>query len=71
MTANIQPHKEITMTTQLSTQLSTKLAALAAALMVNGAMLGGVAYLLSAQLHQPAGSAMVVTASARAPTPRI
>ena len=67
MTATYTHTKEITMTTQLS----TKLVALAAALMVNGAMLGGVAYLFSAQLHQPAGSAMVVTASARAPLPRI
>jgi hypothetical protein len=55
----------------MTTQLSTKLVALAAALLVNGAMLGGVAYLFSAQLRQPAGSAMVVTASARAPIPRI
>ncbi len=55
----------------MTTQLSTKLAALVAALMVNGLMLGGVGYLFSAQLHQPAGSAMVVTASAHAPIPRI
>ena len=54
----------------MTTQLSTKLAALAAALMVNGAMLGGVGYLFSAQLHQPAG-ATVVTASAHAIIPRI
>ena len=37
----------------MTTQLSTKLAALAVALMVNGMMIGGVAYLFSAQLHQP------------------
>jgi hypothetical protein len=55
----------------MTTQLSNKLVALAAALMVNGAMLGGVAYLFSAQLHQPEASGTVVTASARAVIPRI
>jgi len=37
----------------MTTQLSTKLAALAVALMVNGVMIGGVAYLFSGQIHQP------------------
>ena len=36
----------------MTTQLSTKLVALAAALMVNGAMLGGVAYLFNGAAHQ-------------------
>ena len=54
----------------MTTQLSTKLAALAVALMVNGLIIGGVGYLFSAQLHQPAG-ATVITASARAIIPRI
>jgi hypothetical protein len=48
----------------MTTQLSTKLAALAVALMVNGVMMGGVAYLFSAQLHQPSTSnAAVMRAS--------
>ena len=55
----------------MTTQLSTKLAALAVALMVNSVMMGGVAYLFSARLHQPTGSAAVVTASAHATIPRI
>ena len=55
----------------MTTQLSTKLAALAVALMVNGLMLGGVAYLFSPQLHQPTGSATLITASARTNIPRI
>src|ERR1700675_3603204 len=48
------PHKpgEDHMTTQLSTKLSTKFAALALTLMVNGVMIGGVAYLFSGQIHQ-------------------
>jgi hypothetical protein len=55
----------------MTTQLSTKLAALAVALMVNGVMMGGVAYLFSAQLHQPTASTPIVTAAARATIPRI
>ncbi len=35
----------------MNTQISTKLAALAIALMMNSALIGGVAYLFSAQLH--------------------
>jgi hypothetical protein len=63
-----QPPKEMTMTTQLS----TKLAALAVALMVNGMMIGGVAYLFSARLHQPtAANGTVTTASARSIVPTI
>jgi hypothetical protein len=56
----------------MTTQLSTKLAALAVALMVNGMMIGGVAYLFSAaRLHQPAANGTVMTASARTTTPTI
>ncbi|MGA2189734.1 MAG: hypothetical protein ABSH33_14470 [Steroidobacteraceae bacterium] len=35
----------------MTTQLSTKFTALAVALIVNCAMIGGVAYLFSGQLH--------------------
>ena len=55
----------------MTTQLSTKLAALAVALTVNGMMIGGVAYLFSAQLHQPSASnvaAMRASVHATAPT---
>jgi hypothetical protein len=57
----------------MTTQLSTKLAALAVALMVNGMMIGGVAYLFSARLHQPAAAnpAAVMTGSARMTVPTI
>jgi hypothetical protein len=36
----------------MTTEISTKFAALAVALMMNGLIIGGVAYLFSAQLHQ-------------------
>jgi hypothetical protein len=56
----------------MTTQLSTKLAALAVALMVNGMMMGGVAYLFSAQLHQPSTSnAAVMRASVHTTAPTI
>jgi len=56
----------------MTTQLSTKLAALAVALMINGMMIGGVAYLFSARLHQPtAANGAVTTASARMTIPTI
>jgi hypothetical protein len=56
----------------MTTQLSTRLAALAVALMVNGMMIGGVAYLFSAKLHQPtAANGAVTTASARSIVPTI
>jgi hypothetical protein len=68
MTNQLDNPKEMTMTTQLS----TKLAALAVALMVNGMMIGGVAYLFSARLHQPtAANGAVTTASARMTIPTI
>jgi hypothetical protein len=38
----------------MTTEISTKLAALGVALMVNTAMIGGVAFLFSGQLHQSA-----------------
>jgi hypothetical protein len=55
----------------MTTQLSTKLAALAIALMVNGMMIGGVAYLFSAQLNRSTANATVLTASARTTIPTI
>jgi hypothetical protein len=56
----------------MTTQLSTKLAALAVALAVNGMMIGGVAYLFSARLHQPtAENGTVLTASAHSTFPTI
>ena len=68
MTSQLDNPKEMTMTTQLS----TKLAALAVALLVNGMMIGGVAYLFSARLHLPtAANATAITASARAAIPTI
>jgi hypothetical protein len=36
----------------MTTQISTKLAALALALMVNGVLIGGVAFLFNSQLQQ-------------------
>jgi hypothetical protein len=48
----------------MTTQLSTKLAALAVALMVNGMMIGSVAYLFSPHLHQSTeGGALAATRS--------
>jgi hypothetical protein len=35
----------------MTTQISTKLAALAVALMMNAALVGGVAFLFNSQLH--------------------
>ena len=68
MTNQLHNPKEMTMTTQLS----TRLAALAVALMVNGVMIGGVAYLFSARLHQPtAANGAVTTASARMTIPTL
>ena len=48
----------------MNTQISTKLAALAVALMMNGMLIGGVAYLFNSQLHQQA----IVTSLAHAAT---
>jgi len=36
----------------MTTQISTKLAALAVALMMNSLLIGGVAYVFNAQVHQ-------------------
>ena len=56
----------------MTSQLSTKFAALAIALMVNGMMIGGVAYLFSVQFHeQTAGKATAMTVSARTGIPTI
>ena len=55
----------------MTTQLSTKFAALGLALMINGMMIGGVAYLFSARLHQPTANGTVSTASARTTIPTI
>jgi hypothetical protein len=38
--------------THMTTQISTKLAALAVALMMNSLLIGGVAYVFNAQVHQ-------------------
>jgi Mn2+/Fe2+ NRAMP family transporter len=40
----------------MTTQLSTKFTALAVALIVNCAMIGGVAYLFSGQIHDTASA---------------
>ena len=54
----------------MTTQLSTQLAALAVALMVNGVMMGSIAYLFSAPLHLPiAANVAVITTVARTTTP--
>jgi hypothetical protein len=53
----------------MTTQLSTKLAALAVALMVNAIMMGGVAYLFSAQLHRQLAARAPVTTATRASFP--
>ncbi len=56
----------------MSTQLSTKLAALGVAVMMNGMMIGLVAYLFSARLHQPtAVNATAMTATSRIAIPTI
>ena len=49
----------------MNTSISTKLAALALALMVNSAIMGGIAYLFNAQLQQTA--AVVSLASSTSP----
>jgi uncharacterized membrane protein YjjP (DUF1212 family) len=53
----------------MTTQLSTKFAALAIALILNGLMIGGVAYLFSGQIRQSPVTALAgqtVTALSRA-----
>jgi len=52
----------------MTTKLSTKLAALGVALLVNGMMLGAVAYLFSAALHAPTGAAGMAQPAARSVT---
>ena len=48
----------------MNTQISTKLAALAVAVMMNGLILGGVAYVFNAQQHAPALSLLQAGTSA-------
>jgi hypothetical protein len=50
----------------MNTQISAKLAALAAALMMNGLLIGGVAYLFNNQVHQHA--AVISVAHTAVPT---
>ena len=50
----------------MNTQISTKLAALAVALMMNSVIIGGVAYLFNAQLHQPVAFSSLAQAAAPA-----
>ena len=47
----------------MNTQISTKFAALAAALMMNGMIIGGIAYLFNGPLHQHATVLSVVSAA--------
>jgi hypothetical protein len=47
----------------MNAQISTKFAALAAALMMNGLLIGGVAYLFSSPLHQHAAVISVARAA--------
>jgi hypothetical protein len=46
----------------MQTQISTKLAALAVALMMNSAMLGGIAYLFSDTIHAHSPVGAIVAA---------
>jgi hypothetical protein len=48
----------------MTTQLSTKFTALAVALMMNGLIIGGVAYLFNGPLHQHTTLAFVVHTAA-------
>jgi hypothetical protein len=50
--------------TLMNTQISSKLTALAVALMMNGLLIGGVAYLFSSPLHQHAAAMSVAHAAA-------
>jgi hypothetical protein len=48
----------------MTTQISTKFAALAVALMMNGLIIGGVAYLFNGPLHQHTAVVSVAHAAA-------
>jgi hypothetical protein len=48
----------------MNAQISTKLTAIAVALMMNGLLIGGVAYLFSGPLHQHAAAIAVAHAAA-------
>jgi hypothetical protein len=49
----------------MNTQISTKLAALAAALMLNTALIGGVAFLFNSKVHQASIVSLAHTPAAR------
>ncbi len=51
----------------MNTSISTKLAALGLALMVNGVIVGGMAYLFNAQLQQPTTVISLASGAAQAP----
>ena len=50
----------------MNTSISTKLAALGLALMVNGVIVGGMAYLFNAQLQQPTTVISLASGAAQA-----
>jgi hypothetical protein len=50
----------------MTTQISTKLAALGVALMMNGALIGAVAYLFNGELNAPTASLAQTTTPASA-----
>jgi hypothetical protein len=52
--------------TVMKTEISTKLAALGVALVMNTAIIGGVAYLFNAQLHQATPVTSLVSAAGHA-----
>jgi len=52
----------------MNTQISTKLAALAVALMMNSVIIGGVAYMFNAQLHQHPAISSLAQSAARTST---
>jgi hypothetical protein len=53
----------------MTTQLSTKLAALGVALMMNGALIGTVAYLFNGELHAATASFAQATTPSSSTTP--
>jgi len=50
----------------MNTEISSKLAALGAALMLNGIIIGGVAYLFNTQLHETTPATSSVQVAGRA-----
>jgi hypothetical protein len=55
----------------MPTQLATRLNAFALALMINSAMIGGVAYLFSSRVHQQPAMTTLAQATANPSTPSI